>query len=808
MLNLPVLFAQSGNKSIDSLITKINLYGRKKASSKLFACFDKTVYVNNENVWFTAYLLNYSSLKNEPTILSAMLVNDQSGAIALQQKFPIANGLCFGHTVIPDSIPPGDYTFIIYTNNLTNGIPKDVFNQPITIKTASQADFLASLNLVDSATTPADNKERVTLTAETKTHIPIKEATVTWNVGAPSNQIASGNIKTGPDGKYLFTFSRDQIKPGMNFLNVAVKVKNEVKMLKLLLPLRDERLNIRFYPEGGDLSEGLVSTVGWEAKTAYGLPLKVDAVLYQDNQVIDTIQTDGYGMGRFKLLPKSGGKYELKLIGYDKNINYTFPRVSSKGVVISIRTAIADDSLQLKLACKYPGRYFVMVHNSGQVFYIFPVELTASGRKVLVNLADLPKGLATITILDSLLKPRAERVFFSHYNRRSPLNIATDHEGYSTRQKVRIRLKLPSAKSDSAGGVVTIACVQTSKIEVKKFNDIESYHYLKQELDALPVRETYLGQSDDDKDYLEKVLLIKGWRKYQWQDMLRINVKDSTIDQNQIVLNGAVTESGKALKKAVKIIASTDSATTIITTDTKGYFKLESSNVSTIEGRKVHLMLNYGAGETYEIKIRDPFRLINGDLIKNFIPVNYTLTPVPGMSSDSFAIKGLDHTIGLKEVKITGRQDKLYNLDGPAISAQKNECGDYVCSHNVLNCPNHPNDMGNRPPLIGQRYLDGSTGRVINYKGCATIPKGPSVTAIDGLNYSKEFYGSDYSIYNPPEPEYQSTIYWKHAVFIGSKEKVFEFYTSDITGSFSVIVQGVSSNDLIYEKKELVVKKQ
>jgi hypothetical protein len=807
VINFTTLFAQTGKKPIDSLIAKIGLYGNRNTSATLFTCFDKTAYVNSENVWFTAYLLNYSSLKHEPTILSAILVNDQTGSIALDQKYDMANGLSFGHAIIPDSIPPGDYTFITYTNILTNGRPKDVFYQPISIKTASETAFFASLSLVDSAKAQADNSQQIVLTVETKAHVPIKDATATWDVGILNNQTSSGRIKTDAEGKYLLSVPRDQIVAGRNFLNVQVTYKNEVRNVKMLLPVKDEKPNIGFYPEGGSLTNGLGSTIGWEAKSAYGRPLTVNGVLYQDNQIVDTIHTDRYGMGRFKLLPRLNSKYELKLIGYSKSISYTFPRILAKGIAINVHKAIADDSLQLKLISNNPGKFRVVVHNFRQVFYSFPVEVTAAGKKVLVNLADLPKGLSAVTIVDSLLRPCAERIFFAHYNRRSPLAITTDRPDYTTRQKVQIKLKMLPALADSLKGIVTVACVQSSKMEVNKNNDIESYHYLKQDLAALPVKEVYMGQSADDKDYLENVLLIKGWRKYSWQDMARNNTRDSIADENQLIINGSVTKNGRPLKKPIKMILSTDSATKIITTGANGSFELDNGSAITTEGRKIHLRLTSGISDNYQIKMKDPFKVVTSALITELKPVNYTLTPVPIISSDSSAIKGLDHVIRLKEVKITGRKDDTYNLQQRSISG-KNECGDYVCHANFLNCTQDKNDSRNRPPVVGEAYYSESSKRRIVYRGCTAIPKGPAAIAFYGLNYSKEFYGSDYAIFNPPEPEYQSTIYWKHAALIGSKETVFEFYTSDITGNFSIIVQGVSSNGLIYEKKEFLVKKK
>jgi hypothetical protein len=193
------------------------------------------------------------------------------------------------------------------------------------------------------------------------------------------------------------------------------------------------------------------------------------------------------------------------------------------------------------------------------------------------------------------------------------------------------------------------------------------------------VREAYMGQSTDDKDYLEKVLLIKGWRKYSWQNMALGNARDRIVDEKRILISGSVTRYGKPLKKPIDIIAVTDSATKIITTDAKGDFQLNNSNAVTAERRKLHLMLSGGTVDTYSIKMKDSFKLTNDALINGFIAVNYTLTPMPLISSDSSTIKGLDHVISLKEVKITGRQDAIYNQKQTISTSGRNECGDYVC---------------------------------------------------------------------------------------------------------------------------------
>ncbi|MNL35233.1 hypothetical protein D3C87_1572490 [compost metagenome] len=67
---------------------------------------------------------------------------------------------------------------------------------------------------------------------------------------------------------------------------------------------------------------------------------------------------------------------------------------------------------------------------------------------------------------------------------------------------------------------------------------------------------------------------------------------------------------------------------------------------------------------------------------------------------------------------------------------------------------------------------------------------------MDGVYGKKEFYFNDYA--DPIEPAFVSTIYWQNGILLGKGEKEMNFYTSDITGKFKVIIQGLSTNDVLY----------
>lgn len=804
-LNTSYLFGQTGGQNNDSLLSKLKYYQLAKSPSTLFAHFDKNVYVNNENVWFTAYLLS-AEKNNCPTVLSVLLVNDNKKSIILKRRFVMENGLSFGNVLIPDTIPPGNYSFLLYTNVLATDKQIDSFVQPITIKATSASGISASLNLVDSALSPTGEYRRVQIKVANKEKLPLPGAEIFFHLGGNSEALSSNKIKTDKNGEYLLSIPIDKINAGSNILTAEVSYNKEIKTLRMALPVIKNRYSVKFYPEGGNMVHATKSVIGWEAKNSFGMPLEVHGILYKDKVAIDTIHTDRYGMGKFKLIPLVGSKYEVKINGSARDTSYLLPPVLLSGPVINVDNSIANDSLKISIVSKSPGKFFLMIHNYRQSFFYIPIELNGAGKTVLINLKDVPKGLNSVTILDSLQRPLIERIFFAHYDSRIPIKIWIDKPKYTTRQKVSVRLKLISADSVVVKGGVSVACVQSSRIDTKKVNDIESYFYLKHALDDIPLKESYMGQSRADRIYLEEVLLIKGWRRVTWQEMMQTKPAD-TLNKTEVIsaFGGVVTHNGKNVNKSTQILVMADSASSFITTNKNGEFSLGITKMITAQDKKIHLLLNDRSGKGYSIAIKDHFDSINNTLVKEFQPLIYNLTATTSSIGDNDIINGFEHTINLKGVTIKVFKDDQFDKPLKAKDLS-NSCGDYVCRYNFLNCAIHPNEADNRPPVIGEEYLIyGGTGAKIVYKGCPLLPP-LSMLTVNGIYYSKEFYGSDYSQFSLSAPDYFSTIYWKHLIYINSKNDVeFSFYTSDITGPFRIVLQGITQGDVIYGEKEFEI---
>jgi len=785
----------------DSLAKKIQYYSAKKQQGVLFAHFDKTIYTNNENVWFTAYLLNADANKND--VLSAVLINDNDRSIVLKDKFVMAKGIAFGNIFLPDSLLTANYSFMLYTSSITNGQPQNVFTQPITVKNTNEISYKATLLLEDTSKIAPEAGRKVLLVTNAAGMKLVSGATVKYYLGDKQHPIIAGTVKTDAAGQYLFTIPAKDITLGNNVLQAQITYNKETQIVKLALPVQQNIPVVRFYPEGGNLADGIASIVGWEVKNNEGVPYALRGVLFKDGQPIDTLITNSYGIGKFALLPQRQSRYYVKLILADNPDSvYNLPKILINQPVITMANAVADDTLRFTIKSKLPATYYVLVHNYKQTFFSFPVQVAAGERKVKILLTGVPKGLAEITILDSLQRPYAERLFFSHYNLHNTVNVAIDTGEYKTRQKVNLKLNLSGPDGKPLTGIVSIACVEANRLEINKATDIARYVFLDHELGTLPIRPNYLGNSTEDKAFLEDILLIKGWRRYTWTELMQTTAADTIRQQDSLVFKGKIVRLDKPIIAPVTVITARDSTINTFVTQPNGSFALADTNLFVMQGKRIHLYVTGIPRQNYDFSIIDPYDKINSLLAAHYQLHGYDYLLLNEQRETPEDLKKLEHAIHLKEVKIKGTDDNQLTA---------NACGDYYCIYRVLDCPNHRADPRNKIPVKGGAYYQydatTNTQSLIIYPGCNPDEYDPT-KGLDGIHYSREFYPVDYSVNSPTQPEYLSTIYWNslYTISPGNKTSI-SFYTSDITGTFKIIVQGVTDKGVVYGEKAFVVSK-
>ena len=802
LLTLLRLSAQNNDPRSALLEQKMRWYGEAD-KGLLFVHFDKNVYTNSEQAWFTGYLLQPPVHADSNHTMAVALIRNEDSVVVAEEKYLMADGFSFGNMFLPDSLPPGFYSFIAYTNLVEGGKPRAIFVQPVTIKTMVTPSFIASLKLA-----PKTKKDSVTvlLKADSKDIFNlIANADITYSVGAGKQKI-TGRTRTDAYGAASVTVPVRHLTVASNLLKVQVNHKNEKKQLQIRLPVTDNKVRVGIYPESGHLVAGFINRIGWEVKTPEGMPVGTSALLYRNGLPVDTLQTGNEGVGSFFLLAEAGSNYTIRVLRSDQSDTlYTLPKPVSGIPLLQVTDAVADDTLRLSVSAKEAGKWHCMIHDYKELYAGFDVAMNAASvQGFKIPLGDVPRGLLTVTLLDATGQPVSERIAFAHYNQKDKVSVITDNTVYRPREKVTVKLKLNANGADTSSGTLSVACVQENRLDIRNTTDIESYAYLNHQLADLPLRKDPMGDGQGNKNYLDQILLVKGWRKYNWSGLQQITAVDTLhTGIASLRLKGKITRFEHQPSKALSILLAADSYMKLIPVAPDGSFGIRQQDMIITPGRKLVFVVHEKNKAGYNLKIDDPYTAVNRNFFSWLPDEQIGLHYFTASNSDSMALKAGDKPPTLATVTVSANIS-----DGnPYTVAPRNNCGDYVCPYGVLNCMNH---TWGTPPKVGKSYpkqMGMLAVTQVYYNGCIEdLPENKFALFMKGIYTGKEFYVTDYTKINPSEHMFLSTLFWDYATVVNSAgETELSFYTSDITGRFRIVAQGITSNGVTHAETSFTV---
>lgn len=762
------------------------------SNEKLFVHLDKSIYTNNEQIWFSAYFLNrQSALVQKQEFISVSLSSPQTKKVYLESKFIAADGFSFGNISIPDTIPPGNYLFTAF-GNMVNAKkqPIAVYQQLITIKSVIKNNFRAVLQPLDSLS----NREKFYLQvrAENLSYLPLKKAEVIYSLDGVKKE----TVFTNNDGFVNIVLPKKE-KKGM--VQVRVNYDNEFQFLSSIIPplKSDTSVVVQFYPESGALMSGVNNQLLIRVQTAAGTPIATKAVLYRNNLAEDTLLINSSGLCSFSVMPFEKEELYIQLPerSADSSTRFVLPQPAADAVVISTDHAVVTDTMRFQLSAAVPKNVLLFVYTEDLLIYANRISLDRQKKKIIFpfDSSIRHKGIYTVTLTDTLGNVLAQRLFFSKPNHPSPVTIQTDKTSYTRHEKVRLNIRLNEAVM-STDLVTSIAVVQANRLLTINQPDIESANWIASAPNQLPVVN---GRTVDNKAFMEQLLMM-GVSKETKQP-------HSSVDSNTSLLQvkAHLKIENKKPKRPEELLLFMDTAFAMIETDSSGVVTLTPELITTEQGKRILLALNKSGDKLFSIELNKQFIDIANGLAQQHSfehPVLARAVVAEELPKDD--IPGIKR---LKEIVVTAKpKNDLYGT-GPGGNGA-NECGDYVCIYTILNCPNHFNDALNKPPKNGDRvYTTTSRTTKIIYTACTNMRNGNfnrNTLKVPGIYVTKDFFGVEQEQKDMAEPEYRSTIFWRPGLVIKPGVNTeLTFLTSDITGPFKIIVQGITNDGSVFYKE-------
>lgn len=292
-------------------------------------------------------------------------------------------------------------------------------------------------------------------------------------------------------------------------------------------PALTPRLRLNFFPEGGELVNGLQSRIGIKAENEAGENLNVEGrIINNKGDTISRFSTYKFGLGDFLLIPSLADAPYTAIANY-KGTDFFFmlPEIKESGFSLSSRNH--NNKIYIRATHTNPEEIegaYILGHIRGRTFATIQGEQGAEEIYAALPTDSLPPGIAHFTLFNKEGIPQRERLaFISHPNKRTRLSIETEQQTYNTREEAAFQLQLQNYQGEAVSGSLSATVIDKSLLrEAKKNNNIRSFFLLTSDLKGnIENPAYYFNPANKDRLYLlDLLMLTHGWRKFTWEEVL------------------------------------------------------------------------------------------------------------------------------------------------------------------------------------------------------------------------------------------------------------------------------------------------
>jgi hypothetical protein len=302
---------------------------------------------------------------------------------------------------------------------------------------------------------------------------------------------------------------------------------------------------LEFFPEGGDIIDGIPCRVAFKASDQWGRPVKIKGGIYNSSgNKLDTINILHDGMGTISLTPVAGETYLAKWKD-EKGAPYTTTLPAAKASGVSLYLQLAPNKRNLTVVASSSAAAalgtvnIIGTMNQHMVFNVAR-DITKGNAGASIPVQDLPSGILTLTVFDQQWKPLGERITFVNNDEYSfAPSMDVTHWGLSKRARNEITITIP----DSIPANLSISVTDVD-IDSDSSNNIVSHFLLTSDIKGRVHNPAYYFRKKDDatQQQLDLVMMTNGWRRFKWEDVAQNKLPKLSYqrDTSYLTLSGQV----------------------------------------------------------------------------------------------------------------------------------------------------------------------------------------------------------------------------------------------------------------------------
>lgn len=680
-----------GISSMQALVESLENYNNKYVQEKVYLHTDKPYYASGDDIWFKAYVLNAKNLSFSPqsNLLYAELL-DQKNQVRKRIRIPLTVGTGWGNFSLPDTLREGNYRIRAYTNWMRNFDPDYYYDHTFKV-----GDIRTNQTIVEThyAFTPSGNQEQVVATINYKNieGNPYANKEVVYKIELDGKDAFRGKVVTDAKGNAQIKFNQPVSSQKTGIISTSIKISDRTTVDKTIpVTHTSSGYTLQFFPEGGDLVNGLRSRVGFKILKSDGLGADIKGHIEDESGKPLALLNPKYkGIGNFYLTPESGKKYFGVLKFPDgTEQKYPLPEIKSAGIVLFVNQRPDIDSVFLRVMANNEflnnnanKDINLIAQASGNVIYSAKGKLSKQGGfLVKFSLKDFPSGISQVTLFNEGMQPLVERLFFVNKADYLQMNVAGGKASYHPREKVDLKLNVQGPNQKNAIGSFSVSVIDETKVPVieEEEHTILSELLLTSDLRGNIENPNYyfINQDANKLEQLDNLLLTQGWRRFKWTDIFNQSWPNlKYLPEHNLALRGQVKNNKKVVPNA-SIIAFAGKNLSILqtTANENGEFVLDSLFFP--DSTKFVIQARSEKGKKFvEIEMDDDIKdQVIPKIKQNDLSVNISSSMLAYLKSSKTQYEELlkygmvDRTIMLDEVKVIEKKKELENssnLNGP-----------------------------------------------------------------------------------------------------------------------------------------------
>lgn len=485
---------------------------------ELYTATDKPLYHPGETIWFRSWEVAVRSLSGTPGDhgITFQLIDPRGGKVA-EKRVLSRGGMATNDFPIPAGLAGGNYTLRALSELGTRD------DHPLVISSYEVPRLKKSLEFTRASYAPGDTVTAL-IAIEKATGEPLAGARVSAALSLDGAPLGTFQVPLDPRGNGVVRF---QIPPGMRKNNLLLTLNADAggiaETLQKRVPVVLDQVDVKLFPEGGDLVNDLPSRVYLMARDEQGKPAEVEGqIVDSKGAVVTTFKSLHDGMARFALTPKPDHSYSVKLTRPAASATTPLPAARPSGCVLRSEDDFSSKSaLKVAVTCTADTRALLTATLREKLLASAPLAAGSTPATTELALPADAVGAVRVTLFDLDKNPLAERLVYRGLGRELRVQVSADKKEYSPRDRVTLTVRTTDHAGKPVPADVAVAVVDDA---VLRFADSKTPHilselYLLPEMPGQLLHEPNFYFSSDPKapESLDLLLGTQGWRRFAWK---------------------------------------------------------------------------------------------------------------------------------------------------------------------------------------------------------------------------------------------------------------------------------------------------